>query len=349
MQNSLELMNDFNVCLQDVEIIKKEMDDIANQINLKLDIINTYDVYTNTLLENLRLEENNIKKDRIIFNSKPEKLMGGNYGLYGQTIHSKFVKMPANIFNFITETGPIYKDNAIVEFYDKNDPDHKDYKYQYSDMLKYETDVSKNDVYKVFSKDTVTMAVQVNIGHFSGGTQFNMIEICPYLPGSFSIEAIRIYSTDQYYKKDMLFADKEINKTFSKIGSMRIALNEKINLYRIEFDIRLHYQLNGFPFGLRHLYFYNADMDSQSDYVIVEVKKDDYISRVGQDIALIKPDGTINTTADKVGIKYYMFYDNNVLQTPLTNPIARNITKFYAKIPLREPLIGIEFKDIETR
>ena len=66
MQNSLELMNDFNVCLQDVETIKKEIDDIADQINLKLDIINTYDVYTNTLLENLRLEENNIKKDRFI-------------------------------------------------------------------------------------------------------------------------------------------------------------------------------------------------------------------------------------------------------------------------------------------
>ena len=112
------------------------------------------------------------------------------------------LKYRITFLNFLTETGPIYKDNASIEFY-TNEED-KDIKYEYSDILKYESDTSKNDVFKVFDTDTFTMAVQVNIGNITGGTTFNMIEICPYLPGSFNIEEIRLFTVEQYLTQDLV-------------------------------------------------------------------------------------------------------------------------------------------------
>lgn len=347
------MMEEFNHALFDIEKLNSDVASIKNNMDTKLNIINMYNLYVSNQIESLRLSEIGLNKNRAVFARQKDKIVGGEYGIYGQTIHAAFAKMPTNVFNFLTETGPIYKDNAIVEFYDKDEDDesliNRDYRYSYSDILKYESDTSKNDVFKVFEKDTVTMAIQVNIGNLSGGTNFNMIELCPYLPGSFNIEAIRIFSVDQYYTQDLTVPEKSISTEYNNVGTIRIALDEKIALYRIEFDIKINYQMNGYPFGLRHLYFYEADMNTEGDYIVLEIDENDYISRVGQDILIMTPYGNINTTADQYGVEYYMFYENGVLQTPLNNPIARNITKFYAKIPLREPLVGIEFKDVEVR
>ncbi len=346
------MMEEFNSALFNIEKLNIDLASIKSNMNTKLNVINSYNLYTSNQLENLRLSNIGLDNNRYVFARKKDKIVDGQYGIYGQTIHAAFAKMPSNVFNFLTETGPIFKNNAIVEFYDKNDNEeliNRDYKVAYSDMLKYESDTTKNDVFKVFEKDTFTMAIQVNIGNLSGGTNFNMIEFCPYLPGSFNIEAIRIWNVDQYYTQDLDVPYKSISTEYDNVGTMRIALDEKIALYRIEFDIKINYQMNGYPFGLRHLYFYDADMNTENDYIVLEVNKDDYIGHVGQDIILMTPYGNINTTADQHGIEYYMFYNNGAFQTPLSNPIARNITKFYAKIPLKEPLIGIEFKDIETR
>ena len=46
-----------------------------------------------------------------------------------------------------------------------------------------------------------------------------------------------------------------------------------------------------------------------------------------------------------------MFYSNGVLDTEIIpdTTITRNIKTFYAKVPLKKPLIGIEFCDIILR
>lgn len=352
MNNSLQIMNEFNKALEDIESINVEVAAIKNNIDTKIDIINTYNLYTANQLENLKLSNIGLNSDRIIFARNKDKIVGGNYNIYGQTIHAQFAKMPANVFNFVLETGPLYKDNAIVEFYNRSEDgtlEDKDYKYYYSNILKHESDTSKNDVFKTFEKDTITMAVQVNIGNLSGGTTFNIIELCPYLPGSFNIEAIRIFTIDQYSSQNLTVPDYDYTTKYNNVGIVRISLPEKIAMYRIEFDIKLKYQMNGYPFGLRHLYFYEADMNTEDDYIVVEVDKKDFISSVGPNILIMTPSENIESTADKYGIEYFMFYNNDTLQVPLSNPISRNITKFYAKIPLKEPLIGIEFKDIQTR
>jgi hypothetical protein len=193
------------------------------------------------------------------------------------------------------------------------------------------------------------MAVQINVGNIVGGTNFNMIEFVPYLPGSFNINQIRIYTIDQYLKQDMILPDRILSDKIKNVGMTRIALDNIYQLYRIEFDIEVTYQDNGYPFGLKHLYFYNYASDTESDFLALEVDMEDYIDSVGEGIKIVTAYDTIETTSSKYGIEYYLFYDNGVFQTPLSNPIARNITKFYAKIPLKQPLVGIEFLEISLR
>ena len=345
--NSLEMMDKFNNALSDIQNLNNDLDDVKNKMETKLAILNTANMYSSQLLQNLNVADDKTLKNRIIFNYSPDKIRGGQYSSYGLTYHASPVKMPVNIFNLLTETGPIYKDNAIVEFY--TDEEDKDYRYQYSNILKHESDVTKEDVFKTFDSDTITMVVQVNAGNLSGGTAFNMIEFCPYLPGSFNIEEIRLYTIDQYYTQDMEVPARTISNPLEDVGCIRYSLGDKYQLYRIEFDIKINYQFNGYPFGLRHLYFLETDADTENDYMVVEVDMKDYIESVGEDIKIIKPDSDLDTTASNYGVEYYLFYDNGALQTPLNNPIARNITSFFAKIPLKEPIIGIEFKNIILR
>lgn len=346
-ENSLKIMESLNKAIDDISKMNETLEDINDKINTKISIINTCNAYSSSLAQNLMLVNNGKRNERIIFNYEKNKIKGGNYESFGQVVHSKFVSMPTNIFNFLTEIGPIFKDNATVEFY-KNESE-KDYKYSYSNILKYETDQSKEDVFKIFSENKFTMAVQINIGNITGGTKFNMIEFAPYLPGSFNINQIRIYTVDQYLKQDMILPERILSDKIENVGMTRISLDNVYQLYRIEFDIEVTYQDNGYPFGLKHLYFYNYASDTESDHIALEVDMEDYIDYVGEGIKIITTNGTVETTASKYGIEYYLFYDKGVFQTKLTNPIARNITKFYAKIPLTQPLVGIEFTEILVR
>ena len=138
------------------------------------------------------------------------------------------------------------------------------------------------------------------------------------------------------------------------VGNCRISLGETQQLYSIEIDLHLLFEdSTSFPFGLRHLYFLNTAADTSSDYIIVEVEADDYIESIGKGIKLYTSNGDIDDTytSETYGVEYYMFYSNGSLSNPIdpnTN-IARNIKSFFAKIPLKQPLIGIEFTEIALR
>lgn len=352
-------MQQFNKAISDIDSMNSELKTVESKIEQKLNIISTYNTYISGEISDLKTKKlGETNKTSVIFgyNQDKNKIVGGNFGLYGNTIYPAFVKIPSDVFNYNSATGSVYKKSGIVEFYDRDSTtqelSNKDTKIVYADILKDDAvkNADKTDVFKTFNTNRITLAVQVASGLASiNRSEFNMIEINPYLPGSFDIEEIRIYTVDQYYKNDMLVPDKTIEDLYEDVGTSRIMVGDTYNMYRVEFDIKLKFQNNGFPFGLKSLHFYKADMDAENDTVIVEIDKNDYIASVGQDITIIKPDGEENTTTDRYGVKYYMFYDNGVLQTPLSNPISRNITKFYAEIPLRESLTGIIFNSIKLR
>lgn len=362
--NSKDLMDQIDRTVKSVAMIRDDLADLQQQTETKIAILNTYEQVANSVLASIRSEI--VEKDRtesmVIFGldiDNPDKVKGGSYSFYGQTIHPKLAKLPEHVFNFITGINrPLYKDNGSVSFIVD---DTEDYKYEYCNILKEDADPTKKDVFKAFdaNRSAFTLAVEVLPSKLVGNSRCNMIEIDPYLPGTFDITQIRIWTMQQYLSQDLDTAAHVIDTEYKNVGAQRIILDDTYQIYRIEFDIRLHMPTEtGNYFGLRHLYLYRADMDMENSYVILAFHKDDYIRSPGNSIT-VRTGGRIFTGTPKMyrGAanypcpEYYMIYENNTLQAPLDpdNEIARNITEFYVKFPLFEPVRSVIINDIVTR
>lgn len=355
--NSLELMDAIDRTVQHVQDIKNDLTSLESQMDVKLNILNSYfQIALDKLADFNEIEEKVRDIDTVVFSLDQTKIKGGSYSAYGQTIHPKLAGLSDQMFNFLTNSGPVFKDNVTVTFlYEKTNDDGAaetvtDYQYEYCNLLKYESDPSKKDVFKTFTQNQVTMRVEMKPSNLIGNTQCNLIELCPYLPGTFTIDQVRIWTIEQYLSQDF-DVPLSPDAIYENVGQERILLPDTYQIYRIEFDITITEEKNGYPFGLRHLYFYNAQLDTENSYVIVEIKKDDYIESIGNNVVIVTPEGRTAYKPDVYGIEYYAIYENGVLQGQIlpNTPLARNLTSVYAKIPVREPLKAVIFKDIYTR
>ena len=367
--NSLEIMEQLYKAQSDIKDMNSEIERVRNKMNTKLAILNSINAYTASLETSMLKAGDKSSNYRIIFAHNTDKLVGGRFDSYGQTIHAKFVQMPVNIFNVLTEAGPIFKDNVKVSIYPSDDGSEywakpaSAYKDSYKNILKHESDKTKEDVFEIFTEDRITIEIQLNTGSLIGMSAFDTLEICPYLPGSFDIEEIRLYTMQQYLEQNLIsptyFNGRELEDgrllPFAQdVGNCRLAMGETNQLYSIEIDIHINYtDGTGFPFGLKHLYFLRTAADTSSDYLVVEAEADDYIESIGKAIKLYTANGDVDDTytSESYGIKYYMFYSNGVLDTEIIpdTTITRNLKTFYAKVPLKKALIGIEFCDVILR
>ena len=367
--NTLQLMEKFNKIVTDVDNLNAAMESAKQAVNKKLAIINTINDYTTSIEKSIAAAQDKSNNYRVIFGHNTDKIKGGNYEIYGQTVHAKYVQIPNQVFNILTETGPLFKGNVKVEIYDSDDGSdtwaipETAYKHEYKNILKHESDTTKDDVFNIYTKNRITLRITVNPGALLGNTEFDTLEICPYLPGSFDIDVIRLYTIQQYLEQDTILpetfygAERGYGVTdpfIQDTGNIRVQLDKSYQLYRIEFDIIINYNDgHGYPFGLKHLYFYDTAADTSSNYIITEIDCDDYIESIGEEVALYTANGSIDTsyTASSYGIEYYLFYADGVLdnQVEPNTVIARNVKTFYAKIPLKKPLIGIEFKEVALR
>ena len=358
--NSKELMDEIDRTVDAVDKIRYDLLEMERQIETKLAIINIYENVANTMLASL--QDNIIETGRndatIIFGldlDNTEKVLSGSYSYYGQTIHPKFVRLPDQVCNFITgDNMPLFKDNATVSFINDGT---EDYQYEYCNILRDEADPAKQDVFKQFDNNMFTLAVQMLPSKLVGNSQCNMIEIDPYLPGTFDIRQIRIWTMQQYLSQDMTVPDYTSNVEYLNVGPQRIILDTTYQLYRIEFDIELHMPAGiGNYFGLRHLYFYHAAMDRENSYIILRFKKDRYITSPGNSMTIQEVDRTITRQLEEYRWKdetpcpeYYMIYENNTLQSPLSpnSNIARNITEFYVRFPVFNAIRSVSANDID--
>lgn len=366
--NSLQLMEKFAKALSDIDKLHLDCKEIKEKMDTKLAVINTINSYTASLESSIMKNPGKDSYNRIIFGHNKEALVGGNFDSYGEIIHAKYIEYPTSVFNILTAIGPIFKDNVEVKIFESDDgtPGWEEpadaYKYKYCNILKHESDKSKEDVFETFASNKITLSITATSEKMLGGMRFDSIEFCPYLPASFDIQCIRLYDVEQYYTGDLsmpkliLYGEGDDNPKellMQKVGNTRYQLDQSYELYKIEFDIVLNYEENGgFPFGLRHLYFYDTAADTDSDYAVVEVKTPEYIESLGETLRLIKADGFIEETSSaQYGVEYYMYYNNGVLDQRIeTNSIiSRNIKLFYAKVPLSQPLIGVEFPEITLR
>jgi hypothetical protein len=265
---------------------------------------------------------------------------------FGSTVHSEMIKEPVNVFNLkIAGTGEVYFRNDINVSVNNQTLD------KFQDILKHES-LSRNIFFGEYNSPNITLKFETpSISKMLGPTKFNMIEIDPFLNGSFDITSLKIYK----YDTNGAYIDTPDTYTFPSCGKMRFILPEKVSFYKIEMGIKINYQtqkndIKLYPFGLKHIYFYDADFRPDS-YAVTIINSEKSIGSLNEDIRIKTPAGIIKTTMTEQGIVSYIDYNNGVFETPVVtstenqlNTIAREINKLYVKIPLLgKSLIAADF------
>lgn len=361
---SKELMDSIQNTEDSINSLRGEMITLKDSIDKKLQIMKCIEEYVMDRQQKMnRKIENGIQKDsnnRILF--ADSDIVDGVYTIFGTSIMPQMVHTPQNIFNFDTVTGETYKDNCSITLNDAADPD-------YRGMLMHDSIVNQPMAFKEFDTPIVTIDVKVNPSQLLGSTEFNTIEILPYLPGSFDILSIEIYSMQDQILK-ITDPVSTISSTIRDVGATRIMTDRKYDLYECKIQVRLNYaNANGrYPFGLKHLYFLNAEYNPDS-YVVVrmtqnkyvksvsekikEEKQAKFISTVGESVKVADQTGIVESTLKEEQIKLYMDFNNGVLAYPITtsqgdriNEISRDITEMYVSVPLVRSTISLEFEDI---
>lgn len=276
-------------------------------------------------------------------------IIQGVYDKFGSTIHPQFLKVPSNVFNFKTTNGYAYKDNAIITVNEVIKP-------KYTAMLMHDS-VNGQDIYfEEYDTPTIEISIKVNPGELLGTTAFNLLEIVPFIPGSFDIISLEVYSLQGHYLGDVL-ADSKIPGPIRKVGVSRILIDRTVNLYELKMTVSINFRnSNGrYPFGIKHLYFLNAAFDPNS-YAVFKVKENKYIDTVSEDVTVTDQTGVVNSTCKEERMELYINWvdgvgvDSIVTSKGLTNnPIIRDTDSFYVYYPIVRSVMSFQFDKITLR
>ena len=273
----------------------------------------------------------------------------GNYSQYGLSVTPAYYSEPVNIFNFLAATGPIYKNNANVYINSAISP-------TFADMLMHDAVNGKKTAFEEFTSSDITIKISVNPNDLFGATACNTIELLPFIPGSFEIRGIR-FLTMQDYRNQSTVPSLAMTGVMPNVGAGRIILPRSIDFYSCEIDIRINFKnaAGKYPFGLKHLYFLNANYNNNS-YLVAKMSRDSYIDWISDDIVVHDQDGIRVTTCTEEGIEIYSSYLNGVLTSEIVptrgivqTSIARNTRDVYLKIPITKSITSIRFKEIGSR
>lgn len=266
-------------------------------------------------------------------------LNDGVFSNFYYDVHARFIKEPLNLFNvFMPGNAPIYF-REDVSLYISVDGKYDDI----TECLKHES-LQKRLYYKEFSSNRVKLVLELkDYQKRLGPTRFNIIELDSFLPGSYKIENIVVYRLKENAQDDN---EPIILGSYPFVGKNRIVLDQKYQFYRIEFEVIIDYYLNRseniiYPFGLKHIYLYDADFDADS-HLIVKYENREPITYVKDDCKIYTNKGMTSTTLSALDIELYLEYNNNTLSLPFEVSTPSRIvelpirtTTFFARIPLK--------------
>lgn len=364
---SKQLMDILEQSSDKIQQIRSDMSSMKVTLDKRLQIVRNIEEYlaqetsiiSDTIAEGIQKEANN----RIVFASA--NIVDGNYDIFGTTIHPQIIGKPTNVFNFETSTGAAFKDNCSVKINGEADA-------EYRALLMHDSIPGQAMAFKEFDSPTVTLDIKLNPAQLLGPTAFNMMELVPFIPGSFDITSIRIWSQQDR----MLGETKETSRIITelkKVGACRIMTDNRYNLYECRITFRLNFKnSNGrYPFGIRHLYFLNTNLNPQS-YCIVKLTQNKFLDSIGDDIKLRRQSKFYDTISEKVkvadqtgyvsstckdeGVQLYMDYASGALADPISttkgfteNSIAQDIRTMYVKVPIIRSTISLSFDKIKLR
>lgn len=350
---STDLMNILEESQQSFSDLETNINNLQKELERKIVIVKNIQEYNNSELLNIKEILLNNKLNNDIDNTivlSNTQIESGIYDVYGTTVHSAFLKTPYDIFNFGSVTGKIFKDNANVKI-------NNIVKEEYTNILMSDENINKQFVFEEYDTPDVKIEIEINPEDLLGSTGFNAIEFLPFIPGSFSINKIEIYTMQDYQNNNTTIPSFTMTNNLQNIGANRLLMDKTRDLWKIVFNIYVNYKnLNGmYPFGLKHLYFLKGNFNPNSN-VIFKVTKDNYIDTISEDIIMHDQNGKYETTCTEQGIKLYMSYMSGVLDYKIEtsqgltqNPINRNIKEFYVSMPILKSINSITFKSITTR
>lgn len=353
--NSQELNEILYGAIEEIEKTKEEVGLIKENIQEKMNVIAIEQEYAiqkvGEIVEKLKVESENNRltgvENKVVFcNSQG---LGGVFELYGETVHSRFLREPQNVFNLKTTTSYLFRDNTEVYINGEN-------KSSYRDMLMAEGVKGKGITFEEFENEEILIEIEANASDILGSTEFNVIEIDPFLVGSFDIKALTIYP--KYSEEEDVEPVYEINDMQS-VGKRRIILPKKTDLHKVSIAVKInHKNKNGlYPFGMKSLQFLNADFN-ESSHVVIKVEKSHFINTVSNGIIIKDQEGKRVSTVLEEEIELYLNANNeHVLEHKIQpsmgqddNVIARNSRQFFSVIPLsNKSLLSVEFQRIHTR
>ena len=352
---SHELNNILDTANSTLSDINSDVKNIKNDITKKMKIMRYEFEYISKEINDIKTIHNNSGGGTVegsIINKfvLPDNTMSNSFEQYGCTSTPKFKTTPTNVFNIIAPaTGEaFYRDVAEIAI-------NNIVKDEYKGILMHDNLVDKGIFFDEITGENPALKISITLDSTKtlGNTYFNMIELDTFLNGSFDIDYIRIYTDTETYDE---------YTSYDNAGKMRVTLNKDYSFSKIELNLipKFHTEINGlkiYPVGIKHIYFYNAKLTSNS-YTIATIESDDYIDTVYDSIVVKTPNGIKEINATKEGVTFYLSCNKDTttgesilssIQEPstddLTKPISINTKKIYAKIPLsNSSIVGYTFK-----
>jgi hypothetical protein len=326
----------------EMEMYKRDI--AIKDMSKKLMVIN----YANEFIEN----KLNSKNASVEYNKKLavfDREAYGSFESYGYTVHPKFKKPPIDIFNLKLVSGDTMFKNSLSCTVNEQELSEEEEK-EYINILVSDNSIEKAIFFKEyqFSNDeeegklkiTYTLDNETSLGTM----RFNVIEIDPYIYGTFDLQHVEIFTLSENQGIISETPERTISD-MNDLGKIRIILDKKFKFSKVVFHFKLKFKtkINNqdvYPFGLKHIHFYEADFITDS-HVIVPIRANDYIEYIYNNIKLYHAGVPIDTTCDFYNIEIYSDFINNTL-TGRVYPssdaqayrIAKNTKVLYAKVPL---------------
>ena len=341
---SEQFMNILEEAQESISSTKDKVNDIKNKAEAKINLINNIIDYNQYRIDKMLARDKTASSTKFLLIDSDEK--SGSYSEYGIEVHPK-IKKSTNVLNFATPDGYVYKNNATVSINKVEDV-------SYNNMLIHDTIADKDCFFKEYDTDFLEIQVTINPTALLGSTKTNIIELMPYLPGSFNINDVQIFTMQDYKTMEENVPTYTINQGMLSAGSTRIFLENKLDIWKIIFHVTLKYknQANKYPFGMKHIYLLNADMVTDS-YINIRAETDNVIKYISEDLIITDQYGERESTCEKEGIKLYannnggeLSYEIMTSKGLTLNALTKNTREFFIHIPLNKSIISIKFKNI---
>lgn len=380
----MELKNTSKYFTELVESMQQEYNDLEtsiikqhNSYDKKLEIMNAVLEYSNYLnnqmsryIDSLKdgnrinetifdgetvLKKNIYNANKILFADTNKVLeANSNYEKYGNCIHPKIVGNLDNLLNFNSAAGYIFKNSATVSI-------NEEVKEEYIDVLKHDTILNKMPTFSQYSSDTVTLTIEFPDNPIVGSATCNAIEISPFLAGASILKNVTIITT-----QGTQLSNKAIVIDYDQpLEDTRILFDNTYSIKTMVLNFKLTFvnNLGMYPFGLRHIYLYNANFDTKNSNIVIKNEYKNLIKYINDNIVISDQSADEvgnryskhSTTCSEMDIKLYSYLSNGNLLYPIethardiVNQISRNTKVFYADIPVKKAMYSIEFLKVRT-